>query len=654
MLMLIAAMLASQVAGSQGTAAPPASPARSTQQIFDAATRAGEEGRCADAINDFTAIENRPVIAKNAMASAAVSVRKGVCLVRMDRADEAEAAIRAGAATLATKGTDFTVDVRSAHVVLGRLAMLRFDYVAAAQDFRAALANSSGSSRFEPLALLAQVTAFDKSPEPLTLATQALDLIRDDPKVTKDQIATMMALRARIMTIQGQHAQAYAELKSALALQGGLGLKVNISDVLTRSDLAVAAMLLDKPDEARKYLAYTGAGRMKDAPFAKATAMDSPPCGAAGMTRDDFAIVEFSLRDDGSVGGVAPIYATGGREVALEFARAVSTWAWRPEDAQAVPLLFRAATRVEMRCTTAGDAASVMSPIEAAFRQWAGTSTDFWSETGSAARRLPLVLDAVRKAEAGGDTHSLIGLLAWLGMEDIVPAKQRSAHLARASELAVAARAPTPVTTFLRLGQIMADFPTDGRRAQAARRALLATPAVAANPLSVATLRLILAMPGYRMAAPPDAAALLDALLADPQMPPTHPLRVNALLQRATLAAASGQIDAAQNYFAQTGLTEQQCALIGVQPALKSTGISGAQFPREAQVMGFEGWVKLEFDINANGSTATPRPVIAYPPMIFNKAAKEISKGVRYRSSYRPEGGAACTGKQENIVFRLP
>lgn len=74
----------------------------------------------------------------------------------------------------------------------------------------------------------------------------------------------------------------------------------------------------------------------------------------------------------------------------------------------------------------------------------------------------------------------------------------------------------------------------------------------------------------------------------------------------------------------------------------------------EAQNMGFEGWVRTEFDIQADGRTAGQRAVISYPPFVFEDAATSIAKGMRYEATYRPSGGAACSGQQYKFVFQLP
>jgi tetratricopeptide (TPR) repeat protein len=582
----------------------------------------------------------------------AIALRKGVCLAAINRFDEAQTAIRSGLPTLQSQGAAFAADVSSAHLALARIAMVRLDYATAIEEAKGALAVSTGVGKFQPLFYLARLTAFDGGPEPLAYADEALALLKASSGASKDQIATVQTFHARVLLNQGKYQEAYAELKNSLKLQGGLTMKVSLADIVTRADLALAALLVNKRDEARNYLAYTGAGRLNN-PLATAANMNTPLCGGmTGLKRNDFAVVEFSFDEDGSVTSASPIYTTGGREVALEFARAVSQWSWAPKDAKAIPAFFRSATRVEMRCSTAGETPSIVVPLEEAFGQWAGPAYPAPDAADSSARAVPLLLAAMQKAEASKDEKALVVTLVRLGNNPVVTAKDRDAYLARAGMIA-APIAPTQVTTFIALSRSLAGAGS-GRRYRDGLRAILAQPAVADDALSAATVRLLLALPGYLSSAPADADSLLAQVADDSRLPPAHPLKVNALLQLASRAAVRGELETARRYFAQTGLTEQQCALIGVSPAMRSTGASSSDFPMEAMRMGFEGWVRTEFDIAANGKTVDPRAVISYPPFVFNDAATGVARDARFQASYRPDGGNACTGEQRSVVFRLP
>jgi hypothetical protein len=86
--------------------------------------------------------------------------------------------------------------------------------------------------------------------------------------------------------------------------------------------------------------------------------MAPPPCGGeAGLQPNDTAVVEFSIARDGRDRGLAPIYASRNGPVAVAFARAVAGWSWKPEDVAKIKPFFRAATRVQLRCSTGERAA---------------------------------------------------------------------------------------------------------------------------------------------------------------------------------------------------------------------------------------------------------------------------------------------------------
>jgi hypothetical protein len=181
---------------------------------------------------------------------------------------------------------------------------------------------------------------------------------------------------------------------------------------------------------------------------------------------------------------------------------------------------------------------------------------------------------------------------------------------------------------------------------------LAQTPLIARDALAQDTA-LLWAMP--RLPHDRDAArttATLEQVAKDARLAEHHPLRQVAQLRLANAAAAGGDVAAAQRWFAATGLSEQQCALIGPKPAL--TGVNTDAYPTDAMKWGFEGWVRNEYDINADGHTAGVRAVIAYPPFIFADAATRIMATAHYQASYRPSGGAACSASSESLNFRIP
>jgi hypothetical protein len=185
-------------------------------------------------------------------------------------------------------------------------------------------------------------------------------------------------------------------------------------------------------------------------------------------------------------------------------------------------------------------------------------------------------------------------------------------------------------------------------------RALLAAPGTSADPLSAATIRLLIAQPILKTPPPADAESLLAAVIDEPRLPATHPLKVAAMLAQANVLAAAGDLVGARSAFNKTGLTAEQCAAVGLEPAMKRLGASSSDYPMAAVRLGFEGWVRTEYDIAPDGRTVAPRAVIAYPPFVFGDAATGIVRDIRYTSTFRPEGALACSGEQQSIVFRLP
>lgn len=92
-------------------------------------------------------------------------------------------------------------------------------------------------------------------------------------------------------------------------------------------------------------------GRLKGDGFSTGVDIKPPACGGPeGLQPEDVAVIEFSIRDDGSIGLVAPIYSSRKGSAALQFARAVKGWSWPPERVKEIDPFFRALTRLEMRC----------------------------------------------------------------------------------------------------------------------------------------------------------------------------------------------------------------------------------------------------------------------------------------------------------------
>ncbi|MDB5687030.1 MAG: hypothetical protein JWR77_1619, partial [Rhizorhabdus sp.] len=340
--------------GSDAPAAPPAAAQPSGQAIFDAASKARDDGKYGESVRLFETLEARPAIARNPTVMGTILIRKGLALCELDRLAAAEAALTKGLKLAPGDSPNLQTDMMLGHLDLARIAMLQLDYPQAANEARLAEAFAHDNiGRIRTQMTLARATMFDEDGKAIQYADTALALAAATPDATKAFLADIRTLHARIWLIHGHKRVAYADYKKALSEQGGLRLRVSLFDVATRSDLAIAALLNGDQDSAREYMAYTGAGRLEKAPFSTAVSMSPPPCGGpADLRPDDNAVVEFSIRDDGSVAYAAPVYVSRPGPAALEFARAVTNWSWRSEDVAKIPAFYRLATRVELRCST--------------------------------------------------------------------------------------------------------------------------------------------------------------------------------------------------------------------------------------------------------------------------------------------------------------
>lgn len=616
------AMVAAQALAAAPPPAPPTSPENMTaQQLFNAATQAVSENRCRDALPLMDALLARPAITGNARVLATVKLRRSRCLVAAGRFEEARADIGSAFAVVQPNDSVLAVDISEAHLSLGKMYFLDFDFESATLEFERANALLQPDERLETLKWLAMSTMFEPGDRSLGYAAQMLTLagqLTGDLK--KEVSANARTLHARALMIHGQNAAAYAELKQAVADQGGLTERVDLADVITRSDLALAALLNNDQSSARKYMAYTGAGRFEKAPLHFAQEMAPPMCGgAADLKLDDMAIIQFTIDDEGHVANVMPVYASHTGPMATEFARAVTGWSWRAEDAKKIPAFFRNAMRVEIRCTNASWHPDVTDILQKEYRQFL--------------------------AEKHPDMPSGKGLtrdeeLGWYDSARAVLEK---------------AGAPLAALTWLDVqrSQWRSGFKLDYKKQRAELRTLLEHPDVAADHTVAGALKLLIAEPHYGLPSPPDAESLLTSVANDTALAEHDPLRTGAWLRLATLQSGNGNLSAARSSYTQSGVTAQECSMVDATPVLRRRIDSTLDFPDEALRWGFEGFVVAEFDIRPDGTTASQRAVVAYPPLIFGDPTVAGLKRVHYTQTYRPEGGLGCGGKQFRINYDI-
>jgi len=674
--------------------APAAAAAPTLQVLFNTATETAASGHCDAAIPLFAALAVDPRVKAGSLPAAAIAVRHGRCLMETGAEQQGAALVLTGLPLLEASGEGFAEEVSNITMMLGMAAFRRFDHDAAVTWFTRAAASTDRAMRLQALVRLAQATQFDGDGAALLVIDKAMAELTDKTPDEKGSHANLLALRGRVLMNLGRDKEAAADLRRALDLSGGLTLKASLSDVALRSDLAQAMLLIGKRDEARKYLAYTGAGRIEESPFASATYMGVPGCtGEPGLRPEDSAVVEFAIGTDGQVAGVQTVYSRGTFAAARAFAEEVRDWTWSPASIAKLPPFYRNLIRVELHCSTAsGEVGGVLTPLRKAFNRWAGPlawngiaggpSPAAIGEDGERGDAAPVsiarkqVVETLRAAGkrhlAAGETRAAGAAFGLAGMYDKAADGRSLADLTQAIALVTAADpqrsdpATGPALAALRVFQlgnatVAAVGIKVGRSRDAWAKAMeaglmpgLDDPLITADALALGTLKVSIATLRRAGTMGPDKAALLRAVADDSRLEEGHPLRQIALLRLASVAAAAKQYQEAQALFTKTGLTEQQCALIGDIPRLKSDGATSSDYPLEALRMGFEGWVKVEYDIDAGGRTANQRALIAYPPFVFVDAAKGIARAVRYDPTYRPSGTLACSATSETVRFINP
>lgn len=361
-LVMAALILASGMAAAQ-------QPARTVQQDFEAAAALDAGTDAAAALAAWEAFERR--VAARPRSRGIALVRKSAALVRLDRRDEAVAAARAGLALLPASDTTLRADRYQAFLNLAAIAQISVDYASAVDAYTQAEAQAVEPA--EKLAALRGLieTATFTDPDAATRAAARADALLAAGNIDNKVVADFRSAKSILALNRGDLPRATAEAMEAVKLLGGLTTQTDLRDAAARSNAAIALLLAGRKDEARRYMAMTGAGRVGTGNFDIGAAMTPPDCGGeAGLKPADMAVVQFSVSDDGSVLIAEPIYAAGGSEVALAFARAARAWSWSAEQVKQIPQFLRYNARVELRCNMAFQRPSVYDGLIADLAAW--------------------------------------------------------------------------------------------------------------------------------------------------------------------------------------------------------------------------------------------------------------------------------------------
>jgi tetratricopeptide (TPR) repeat protein len=640
-----AAMLAA-AAAAPVTAQPPQ---QTIQQQFDAASEALAAERWGEAERLFADLEAR-LGTRNARSLAAARVRRAEALVHLGRYDEAAAALRLGLPALPSSDPSLAEDRFSGHLTLGRLAELALDYREALAQYRIAEAIAVPPElKIRVYRGLVQTQMFHDAPAALAAADEALRIAAAAAPSDVQTRGLFTGFRGRALLNMGRFASARRELERATQLLGGLGLEVDLGDLIARSDLAVAAMLDGDETAARRYMALTGAGRTESAILPIPLETPTPPCGA-DLSPADAAVVELSILDDGTVGQAIPIYSSRPGDAALIFARAAKRWTWTPQSVRAVQPLFRAVARVQLRCSASPRSHVDLRDQE--IERWsAQRGIDLAPLTGRTVQALRAILSR-EEARLGASAPQLLPALTGLSSHPALPPAESAQMLRRSIAIASGARAPAGYVARLALQLAPAEHSAAARDHATIPdfAGLAADPLLRGNSHVVAALRLARAEWLFEKGHDSEAAAAIAEIRAMPELISGHPLMPEVLDLMIALESARGDRQAAAAAYRELGDRPFRC---NVQPRWRRSAIDQEDYPNDASRWGFEGWLAAESTVGANGVPIRTRTVAAYPPFLFNEAAETGMRDSRFEPVFVPETGA-CATRLLRIIWRLP
>jgi tetratricopeptide (TPR) repeat protein len=634
--------------------APARPPSTSTvQEQFQAGAVALRDGDGKLALDIYAALETR--VAKSPRSLAIVRLRKGQALVMLGRKGEAREALTAGLATLPGDDPSLREDRFNAETSMGLVERTDLNYAEALARYNKAGAIAEGPAE-RLVAMMGQIETgtFVDPQAMLPIADEAYALVNGLDSPAPADIARIRTARGRLFMNLGRFKEALAELDKAVSQLGGLTLKVDYNDLVSRSDAAIAAELAGNQDKALDYLVYTGAGRLPKQDFTNGVDMTLPPCGEAGISPEDVAVIELGIGENGEVSYARPVYASRPGEMGLVFAREVAKWSWQPEEVKDIPLLFRFVTRLELRCSSSSRPPGLRVMARASFIEWV-QSVDGQPfapvAEDDARRRAELEQELKRREESGAASRDLVPVLARLIVNSTTSPSEKKSAVNRLRSISLIP--PLPI-----LARLYLDLQSLPERQYGVRNSFLSALSRVAEPYRADPVAYAIARLTYydelKPATKSANRALLDELANDERLAANPMLRTAILIRRAALRAKSGDFAGAQQDYAATGRNEQECSIVDARPQVRNYGHPPGEYPTEIVRRGVEGWTIVEFDVAADGRTLDQRAVITYPPFIFSNAGQRLIRATTFEQSYRPGGAVGCSGSMRSIMFRMP
>jgi outer membrane biosynthesis protein TonB len=628
--------------------------AQSPQEIYNGAQAAFDKQDWNAAIAGFERIVPPPP-RRLSQSQAVIASRLGYALLQKGRFEEARGSAERAIAALPAAAADGLTD---ALLIAGQSAHRLLDYDVAAADLRRAKALA--------------IQTNDPDARTFAIAELALTLITVDPAAAGAELDTLFADPAAMVRIKGDQLAIYQDLRARAAMNAGdfrtaqkwadravgkadwLTEKVTMTDIVARTDAAIVYGLLHDDENTRRFMAFTGAGHLKDINWVPKYDGELPVCSReTGINPQDTVIVWFAIAADGHVYGVEPIYASHAGTLGETFARTVSSWNWNPDLIAKVDPFWRNALVIQLRCQSRPAPEGLDKPFRVAFGDWLeskGVSDRFGDHASYVGADDPRL--------TATDLTAVPALLGRLAQSGDKPFDTAPIHRLLDANQAPAAAYAVLLDAEARHSLTKSAPQTTWRRAQA--RALgagiVALDAKFAGDPAIAWLRLEQALALEGAGAFADAAPLLRKVEATPEavLPATAPIRRVALLHEAIVARRLKQASDGDAKLAAAGVTADQCSLFDTRPLRSGGDLGSGDFPIAAMRWGFEGVVREAFDIDDNGHLKNVRTVFAYPPFIFAPTTETAIKALRYEPPRIGGKAVGCTSQMQSVRFTLP
>ena len=628
--------------------------AQSLQERFDRAQSAYEAKEWSRAAADFEAVlEGMSERQRQSDAGASVLSRLGEARSALGQDNEALARLEE-ADTLFRAGGDVSAEAPVTAYLLGSLLERSGQLSAAAQQFERAVSLEPDAGPLSPARIsAARVQIFadpERSRELFAAAIAAAEAAAEEDESAEDTLTDLYLLRGRVALNHADPAHAEDLYEAALKFTGRRNLKVSTRDAWVRSEAAYAKFLQGQDNRARIDLAYSGANRTNDAPSVP-TYLSLPECAPLSpVRREDFMVLDLSVREDGAIGAVTPIYSTRPGHIEEPFIRAMLQSSWNAEDLQDVAPFWRSSIRVQVRCSEDREQLDWAAPILAPVRQRAGEMADAAAGTSDSAtaRAARAAITSIERAE-GKESPKLIAPLIALWETRTLPPE--AGDVLRAWAVANAERADWPLTEQAALWTMFA-HPEVGEQAFDSWRERLSGLA-GERARQVRTLLTVRAASMRELGGEPEDAErrYRQALQGGPE-PGSLPAQfVN--LRLASLAAARDAFEEADARLAESGLAPAQCALLDLSPVVERADFSSKDYPAELLRLGYRGAVSVNYDVTTEGKPADPRVTYAFPPFLWNDSVLKMTNRLRYQPIYRQGVATGCSGVSQSFRFTV-